>query len=122
MEAQKSRLDELVKKHRLSEIDVFRLLQQGALDAQKQTWNWQKKRKKEKEALFELRSEKTMQRETQTETEMRGEEIRWMSLKIKIKVPRQGTLASSRKYDNISKKHRKNCECCPGHYLSTSVY
>ena len=19
-------------------------------------------------------------------------------------------------------KHRKNCECCPGHYLSTSVY
>ena len=20
------------------------------------------------------------------------------------------------------KKHRKNCECCPGHYLSTSVY
>ena len=21
-----------------------------------------------------------------------------------------------------SKKHRKNCECCPGHYLSTSVY
>ena len=45
-----------------------------------------------------------MQRETQTETEMRGEEIRWMSLKIKIKVPRQGTLASSRKYDNISEK------------------
>ena len=45
-----------------------------------------------------------MQRETQTETEMRGEEIRWMSLKIKIKVPRQGTLASSRKYDNIREK------------------
>ena len=22
----------------------------------------------------------------------------------------------------LSKKHRKNCECCPGHYLSTSVY
>ena len=21
-----------------------------------------------------------------------------------------------------TKKHRKNCECCPGHYLSTSVY
>ena len=20
------------------------------------------------------------------------------------------------------KKHRKNCECCPGHYLFTSVY
>ena len=20
------------------------------------------------------------------------------------------------------RKHRKNCECCPGHYLSTSVY
>ena len=20
------------------------------------------------------------------------------------------------------KKRRKNCECCPGHYLSTSVY
>ena len=19
-------------------------------------------------------------------------------------------------------KHRKNCECCPGHYMSTSVY
>ena len=37
MEAQKTRLDELVKKHRLSQIDVFRLLQQGALDAQKQT-------------------------------------------------------------------------------------
>ena len=45
-----------------------------------------------------------MQRETQTGTEMRGEEIRWMSLKIKIKVPRQGTLASSRKYDNIREK------------------
>ena len=37
MEAQKTRLDELVKKHRLSQIDVFRLVQQGALDAQKQT-------------------------------------------------------------------------------------
>ena len=37
MEAQKTRLDELVKKHRLSQIDVFRLLQQGALNAQKQT-------------------------------------------------------------------------------------
>ena len=23
---------------------------------------------------------------------------------------------------NFKKKHRKNCECCPGHYLSTSVY
>ena len=45
-----------------------------------------------------------MQRETQTETEMRGEEIRWIPLKIKIKVPRQGTLASSRKYDNIREK------------------
>ena len=22
----------------------------------------------------------------------------------------------------VCKKHRKNCECCPGHYLSTSVY
>ena len=22
----------------------------------------------------------------------------------------------------IKNKHRKNCECCPGHYLSTSVY
>ena len=22
----------------------------------------------------------------------------------------------------INIKHRKNCECCPGHYLSTSVY
>ena len=22
----------------------------------------------------------------------------------------------------IIKKQRKNCECCPGHYLSTSVY
>ena len=22
----------------------------------------------------------------------------------------------------FSEKHRKNCECCPGHYLSTSVY
>ena len=22
----------------------------------------------------------------------------------------------------VQKKHRKNCECCPGHYLSTSVY
>ena len=22
----------------------------------------------------------------------------------------------------ISVKNRKNCECCPGHYLSTSVY
>ena len=20
------------------------------------------------------------------------------------------------------KKHRKNCECCPGHYLSTSIF
>ena len=38
MEAQKTRLDELVKKHRLSQIDVFRLLQQGALNAQKQWW------------------------------------------------------------------------------------
>ena len=25
------------------------------------------------------------------------------------------------KADRI-KKHRKKCECCPGHYLSTSVY
>ena len=23
---------------------------------------------------------------------------------------------------NFDVKHRKNCECCPGHYLSTSVY
>ena len=23
---------------------------------------------------------------------------------------------------NLCIKHRKNCECCPGHYLSTSVY
>ena len=23
---------------------------------------------------------------------------------------------------DFNKKHRKNCECCPGHYLSTSVY
>ena len=22
----------------------------------------------------------------------------------------------------INIKHHKNCECCPGHYLSTSVY
>ena len=22
----------------------------------------------------------------------------------------------------MSQKHRKNCKCCPGHYLSTSVY
>ena len=22
----------------------------------------------------------------------------------------------------LLRKHRKNCECCPGHYLSTSVY
>ena len=22
----------------------------------------------------------------------------------------------------LKMKHRKNCECCPGHYLSTSVY
>ena len=22
----------------------------------------------------------------------------------------------------LQTKHRKNCECCPGHYLSTSVY
>ena len=22
----------------------------------------------------------------------------------------------------LFEKHRKNCECCPGHYLSTSVY
>ena len=22
----------------------------------------------------------------------------------------------------IFQKHRKNCECCPGHYMSTSVY
>ena len=22
----------------------------------------------------------------------------------------------------FSSKHRKNCECCPGHYPSTSVY
>ena len=22
----------------------------------------------------------------------------------------------------INCKHRKNCECCPGYYLSTSVY
>ena len=26
------------------------------------------------------------------------------------------------KYTIRDKKHRKNCECCPGHYLSTSVY
>ena len=24
--------------------------------------------------------------------------------------------------DNIKYRHHKNCECCPGHYLSTSVY
>ena len=24
--------------------------------------------------------------------------------------------------DAFLSKHRKNCECCPGHYLSTSVY
>ena len=23
---------------------------------------------------------------------------------------------------HVRQKHRKNCECCPGHYLSTSVY
>ena len=25
-------------------------------------------------------------------------------------------------YKRLKHKHRKNCECCPGHYLSTSVY
>ena len=25
-------------------------------------------------------------------------------------------------FDIFVIKHRKNCECCPGHYLSTSVY
>ena len=30
----------------------------------------------------------------------------------------QGTLSPTRS----CKKHRKNCECCPGPYLSTSVY
>ena len=32
---------------------------------------------------------------------------------------------NEKKVDDIpirSKKHRKNCECCPGYYLSTSVY
>ena len=35
----------------------------------------------------------------------------------------------SKKWENIEqsvvyveRKHRKNCECCPGHYLSTSVF
>ena len=28
----------------------------------------------------------------------------------------------NRKYTPSILKHRKNCECCPGHYLSTSVY
>ena len=29
---------------------------------------------------------------------------------------------ATQKLTEIEFKHRKNCECCPGHYLSTSVY
>ena len=33
-----------------------------------------------------------------------------------------GRLPHRRPLHIINIKHRKNCECCPGHYLSTSVY
>ena len=48
--------------------------------------------------------------------------------------PKKGLLLSQKsrfrhvRYEDIQKisrcgvKHRKNCECCPGHYLSTSGY
>ena len=31
-------------------------------------------------------------------------------------------LVLNQKMAGIKRKHRKNCECCPGHYLSTSIY
>ena len=43
----------------------------------------------------------------------------------KVKVgtrPPYRTLQKKEKKSYYNLKHRKNCECCPGHYLSTSVY
>ena len=37
----------------------------------------------------------------------------------------KSTVMAQRKqgsFETLVPKHRKNCECCPGHYLSTSVY
>ena len=40
-----------------------------------------------------------------------------ITFRISLKIPK-----FDEPKNTSNNKHRKNCECCPGHYLSTSVY
>ena len=41
---------------------------------------------------------------------------------VRLQHETRSTICGTHVQAILNQKHRKNCECCPGHYLSTSVY